>query len=521
MTLLNKLMETCATLTQKVAHLEHDKVAQALEITKLKQRVRKLERKRRSKHFGLQRLKKVELDADKDVTLVDVDTTVEMDADTQGRIEEDVNAIKKVNAVEPTVFDDEKVTMTMGQTLIKMKAEKARLLDEQMAKRLQDEEIKQAVARERQEKEGLEKMQEKHLDNIKKYQSLKRKPISVAQARKIMIVYLKNMAGDEEPTKKRLVKETLLQESFKRLRAEVEVLGSPSTQQDTLTIDPVEISEKEVQNTLQIIPMAEFKVEALQVKDKDLLKSKDLQVVVATAKLLILNPNEFDLWKMRIKQYFLMTDYSLWEVLLNGDSLTPTRVVDGVVQDVAPTTAEQRLVKKNKLKAIGTLLMALPANLENHSLDDLFNNLKIYEAEVKSSSSTSHNTQNIAFVSLQNTDYTNELVSVVPSVSAASTKVSASILPNVDNLSDAVIYSFFASQSNSLQLDNEDLKQIDANDLEEMDLKWQMAMLTIRARRFLQRTRRNLGANGTTTIGFDMSKEKCLQVAHLQKTPIG
>nr|GFD50124.1 ribonuclease H-like domain-containing protein [Tanacetum cinerariifolium] len=50
---------------------------------------------------------------------------------------------------------------------------------------------------------------------------------------------------------------------------------------------------------------------------------------------------------------------------------------------------------------------------------------------------------------------------------------------------------------------------IDADVLEEMDLKWQMAMLTMRARRFLQRTGRNLGANGTTSIGFDMSKVEC------------
>nr|GEY39154.1 hypothetical protein [Tanacetum cinerariifolium]GEY75807.1 hypothetical protein [Tanacetum cinerariifolium]GEY77047.1 hypothetical protein [Tanacetum cinerariifolium] len=47
-------------------------------------------------------------------------------------------------------------------------------------------------------------------------------------------------------------------------------------------------------------------------------------------------------------------------------------------------------------------------------------------------------------------------------------------------------------------------KQIDADDLEGMDLKWQMAMLTVRARRFLQRTGRNLGANGLTSMGFDI-----------------
>nr|GEW09871.1 hypothetical protein [Tanacetum cinerariifolium] len=148
-------------------------------------------------------------------------------------------------------------------------------------------------------------------------------------------------------------------------------------------------------------------------------------------------------------------------------------------------------------------------DLEDQSLNDLFNSLKIYETEVKSSSSTSTSTQNIAFVSSQNTANTNESVSAVTSVSAASAKVCVSALSNVDTLSDAVIYSFFASQSNSPQLDNDDLKQIDADDLEEMDLKWQMAMLTMRARRFIQKTGKNLGANGTTSIGFDMSKVEC------------
>nr|GEX40707.1 DUF4219 domain-containing protein/UBN2 domain-containing protein [Tanacetum cinerariifolium] len=64
--------------------------------------------------------------------------------------------------------------------------------------------------------------------------------------------------------------------------------------------------------------------------------------VVSAAKLPILNPNEFDLWKIRIEQYFFMTDYSLWEVILNGDSPVPTRIVEGVFQPVAPTSAEQR-----------------------------------------------------------------------------------------------------------------------------------------------------------------------------------
>nr|GEV08778.1 ribonuclease H-like domain-containing protein [Tanacetum cinerariifolium] len=73
--------------------------------------------------------------------------------------------------------------------------------------------------------------------------------------------------------------------------------------------------------------------------------------VVSSVKLPILNPNEFDLWKMRIEQYFLMIDYSLWEVIINGDSLIPTVVVEGAVQPAAILTAEQKLARRNELKA--------------------------------------------------------------------------------------------------------------------------------------------------------------------------
>nr|GEV54586.1 hypothetical protein [Tanacetum cinerariifolium] len=118
-----------------------------------------------------------------------------------------------------------------------------------------------------------------------------------------------------------------------------------------------------------------------------------------------------------------MTDYFLWEVTLNGDSPTPTRIIDGVVQAIAPTAAEQRLAKKNELKARGTLLMALP---DKHQLK--FNIHKDVKSLIKAIEKS-----------------TNELVSVVLSVSAASTKAPISTLPNVDSLRDAVIYSFFAT----------------------------------------------------------------------------
>nr|GEX31715.1 hypothetical protein [Tanacetum cinerariifolium] len=194
-----------------------------------------------------------------------------------------------------------------------------------------------------------------------------------------------------------------------------------------------------------------------------------------------------------------MTDYSLWEVILNGDSPPPTRIVDGAVQIVSPTTVEQRLAKKNKLNARGTLLMALP---DKHQLK--FNIYKDAKSLIEAIEKRFR-------------------VTAAPSISVASSKAIVSTLPNIDSLSDAVIYSFFASQSNSPQLDNEVLKQIDPDDLEEIDIKWQMAMLTMRARRFLKRTKRNLGnaehqgTTGTKKLLEELSQQRDNALAELRK----
>nr|GEW99475.1 isopropyl malate isomerase large subunit 1 [Tanacetum cinerariifolium] len=127
-----------------------------------------------------------------------------------------------------------------------------------------------------------------------------------------------------------------------------------------------------------------------------------------------------------------------------------------------------------------TLIWRNKTDLEDKSLDDLFNSLKIYELEVKHSSSLGTDSQNLAFVSSTPVDSTNDSVSADVNGSVVGTKSSASTLLNID-----------------------------ADDLEEMDLKWQMAMLTMRARKFLQKIGRNLGVNGPPSMGFDMAKVEC------------
>nr|GFB82615.1 ribonuclease H-like domain-containing protein [Tanacetum cinerariifolium] len=169
--------------------------------------------------------------------------------------------------------------------------------------------------------------------------------------------------------------------------------------------------------------------------------------VVSAAKFPILNPNEFDLWKMRIEQYFLMTDYSLWEVILNGDSLVPTCIVEGVVQPVAPTTVEQKLARKNELKARG--------------LDQIHDRLQKLVSQLE-----------IHGVSLSQEDVNLKFLRSLPS----EWKTHTLIWRNKTDLEDKSLDDLF----NSLKIYE---SEIDVDDLEEMDLKWQMAMLTMRARR--------------------------------------
>ncbi|GJT14675.1 hypothetical protein Tco_0861717 [Tanacetum coccineum] len=246
-----------------------------------------------------------------------------------------------------------------------------------------------------------------------------------------------------------------------------------------------------------------------------------------------------------------MIDFSLLKVIENGNAPLVTKVVKGVKTIIAPTTAEEKVQKRLELKAIITLLMGIPneyqlkfnsikdaksllqaiekrfrenaatkkdseesskaarnkPEIDTLRLDDLYNNLKIYEPEVKGISSSSTNIQNVAFVSLNNINITNGAFNTAHGATTTSTQATAVNSTIIDNLSDAAICAFFTSQPNSPQFDNDDLQQIHPDDLEEIDLRWQMAMLTMRARRFLKKTGRKFYVNGNDTIRAPRNQE--------------
>ncbi|GJT27325.1 integrase, catalytic region, zinc finger, CCHC-type containing protein [Tanacetum coccineum] len=177
-------------------------------------------------------------------------------------------------------------------------------------------------------------------------------------------------------------------------------------------------------------------------------------------------------------------------IILNGNKVLK-RTVGEVEKEYEPTSAEKKQDMRNDMKASGTLRgMEETRNPRKFRELSSSNNMRTLQDQVQKqwiklligSINTSQNSQNVAFVSSNSTNSNNN-----SSINEAYNTNSGVVLAlytqsnptSGDNLSDAVICAFLASQPNSPQLAREDLEQIDPDDLEEMDLQWEMAMLTI------------------------------------------
>ncbi|GJX60997.1 putative ribonuclease H-like domain-containing protein [Tanacetum coccineum] len=295
------------------------------------------------------------------------------------------------------------------------------------------------------------------------------------------------------------------------------------------------------------------------------------------------------MWVIRIKQYFQIQDYSLWEVIENGNSwvsVPQTSQENGtsVTKMSIPVIAEEKTNKKNDVKARILLLMALPnehqltfsqysdaktmfaaietrfrgneatkktqktllailgvvitqedlnskflrslppewnthvvvwmnkADIETMSIDDLYNNFKIVKQDVKKSVGTSSGAQNLTFMTASSTSSTNDVNTTNPAyeVSIVSLNINTAC-PQVStaNFSDNTVYAFMVENPNGSNLLQQDLEQIHEDDLEAMDLKWQLSLLSMRAKRYFQRTGKKIFINANDTAGYDKSKVEC------------
>nr|GEX04187.1 hypothetical protein [Tanacetum cinerariifolium] len=197
-----------------------------------------------------------------------------------------------------------------------------------------------------------------------------------------------------------------------------------------------------------------------------------------------------------------MMDYALWDVIENGNFIPKTQTVNNVETVIPPTTAEEKLQKRNEFKARSTLMMGLPNEyqLKFNSFKDAKSPLKAIKKRFGGNDATKKTQRNLLKQQYEN--FSGSCSESLDQIFDKLQKLGVNTANGVNTASSQV------NVASSLNIDN--LK---------MDLKWQMAMLTMRARRFLKNTGRKLNLNGNDYVAFDKTKVECYNChkkGHLQ-----
>ncbi|GJV38759.1 ribonuclease H-like domain-containing protein [Tanacetum coccineum] len=157
--------------------------------------------------------------------------------------------------------------------------------------------------------------------------------------------------------------------------------------------------------------------------------------------------------------------------------------------------------------------MRTKPDVDTLSIDDLYNNLRVFEQELTSTLKSAVNAQNVAFVSHSKSS-TNKVKSGHTGAYSTCTPTSSNNIQEKEvpvGFANEVIYSLFAKQSEDLDLLHEDLEQIDDVDIEEMDINWQIAMIAIRMKKFYKKSERRVRIDGNKPVGFGKKKFECFK----------
>nr|GEW67920.1 ribonuclease H-like domain, reverse transcriptase, RNA-dependent DNA polymerase [Tanacetum cinerariifolium] len=215
MSLLQEALDACATLARRVEHLEHDKVAQDLEIIKLKTKVKKLQKTNKVKSLKLRRLRKADIyhidmdhatkvlsmqeDKPEIQEAVEVVTTAKLITKVVATVSETVSAAAVTETVSAAA-----VTAAPVKVASKDKGKCIMVEEPKPIKKKQQVELDEAYARKLQEELNQDIDWEVAMDHVKqkakenpyvhRYQVMKKRPQTEAQARRNMMMYLNNTA---------------------------------------------------------------------------------------------------------------------------------------------------------------------------------------------------------------------------------------------------------------------------------------------------------------------------------------
>ncbi|GKB15057.1 hypothetical protein Tco_0848980, partial [Tanacetum coccineum] len=236
----------------------------------------------------------------------------------------------------------------------------------------------------------------------------------------------------------------------------------------------------------------------------------------AAAKLPLLKQGEYEMWRLRIEQYFQIQDYALWDVIANGNSSTQqmaNSTCDGTstLMIPCPVTTEENAQKKNDVKARSMLLMALP---NEHQLTfNQYKDAKTLFATIQTIfgvlqkllavappiwENISQEDLNLKFLRSLPSEWNTHIVvwrnkTDLETMSFNDLYNNFQEFTNEANTVNVQVSTANSSVSTDSTLD----KQIHKDDLEEIDLKWQLALLSMRARKYYQRTGKKITINGS------------------------
>ncbi|GJW18945.1 putative ribonuclease H-like domain-containing protein [Tanacetum coccineum] len=153
------------------------------------------------------------------------------------------------------------------------------------------------------------------------------------------------------------------------------------------------------------------------------------------------------------------------------------------------------------------MTMRTKKNIDTLSIDDLYNNLSVFEQDIQKTSSSSLASDNVAFISQAKASSSKHKPSQSSGSYSSYTTSSSKAKPTATpGLADEVIHSFLATNADDVDLIHEDLDQIDDLDLEEMDINWQIAMTAIKIKKFYKKTGRRPRVDGKMHVAFDKRK---------------
>nr|GEX22587.1 hypothetical protein [Tanacetum cinerariifolium] len=236
------------------------------------------------------------------------------------------------------------------------------------------------------------------------------------------------------------------------------------------------------------------------------------------AKFSYFKKDEYEVWAMKMEYWITNNDMNIWKVIQNGNSLKRTgRDRDGGIIILPPTTAEEHIAVQRESKARTTLLQSIPDDhvADFHYMDDARDIWNVVKAKFGGNVESKKMRKSMLKQEFLDTTSASKRMSHgdSPSYSSNTTySVSSNSKTGSHRSSNAledVLQSFVADTEPEQQLAYEDFKQIEKLDLEEMDLKWQMAMLSIRVYKFEQKAGRKIDFDKKESARFNKKKVRC------------